>query len=86
MIEIEKKYFLREITIKVNKRILTYDYALHRVIYTYNGINKEEFKMDYNKWGKIIKKYKLNNDYVFCKYEEIINDNRIRKTVLQIKK
>lgn len=50
MIEIEKRYYLREIIIKVNKRILFYDYALHRAIYTYNGINKEVFKMGYNKW------------------------------------
>lgn len=74
MIEIEKKYYLREITIKVNNRILTYDYDLNRALYTYKGINKEEFKIDFKKWNKICKKYKLWNDYSFCKYEELRND------------
>ena len=57
MIKIEKKYKLAEITVKVNKRQLTYDFDFGRVIYTYYGINKEEFKLTYEKWGKIIKKY-----------------------------
>ena len=71
MIEIEKRYILREIKICVNKRIITYDYCLNRAIYTYNGINKEEFNMSYEKWDKVCTKYKLYRDYSFCKYEEI---------------
>ena len=67
MIEIEKKYILREITICVNKRIITYDYDSNRALYTYNGINKEEFKIDYPKWNKIVEKYKLYRDYSFSK-------------------
>lgn len=76
MIEIEKKYILDEITIKVNNRMITYEKTSNRALYTYQGINKEEFKIDYARWDKICKKYKLWQDYSFCKYEEIINDNR----------
>ena len=54
MIEILKKYKLAEITKRVNKRILTYDFDFGRVVYTYCGINKEEFKLTYEKWGKIM--------------------------------
>lgn len=71
MIEIEKRYILDEITIKVNNRMITYDKTLDRAVYTYNGINKEEFKIHYAKWNKIVEKYKLYRDYSFCKYEEI---------------
>ena len=74
MIEIVKRYYIREITIKVNNRILTYDYDLQRAIYTYNGINKEEIKVDYAKWLKVVAKYNLHQDYVFSKYEEKNND------------
>lgn len=75
MIEIEKRYVLDEIAIKVNNRIITYDKPFERAVYTYNGINKEEFKINYAKWNKIVEKYKLYRDYSFCKYEELINDN-----------
>lgn len=74
MIEIEKRYILREITISVNKRLITYDYDFNRAIYTYKGINKAEFKIDFKKWNKICKKYKLWQDYSFSKYEELINE------------
>ena len=71
MIEIEKRYILDEITIKVNNRMITYDKHFERAVYTYNGINKEEFKIHHAKWNKIVKKYKLWQDYSFSKYEEI---------------
>ena len=71
MIEIEKRYVLDEITIKVNNRMITYDKSCNRAIYTYQGINKEEFKIDYSRWDKIVERYKLYRDYSFCKYEEI---------------
>ena len=71
MIEIEKKYILDEITIKVNNRRITYDKTLERAVYTYKSINKEEFKINYAKWNKIVEKYKLYRDYSFSKYEEI---------------
>lgn len=71
MIEIEKKYFLSEITIKVNNRILTYDKDLKRAIYTYKGINQKEIKSDYARWLKVVAKYNLHQDYVFNKYEEL---------------
>ena len=71
MIEIEKKYVLREFAISINKRIITYDYDSNRAIYTYKGINKEEFKIDFEKWNKIIEKYNRNDNYSITKYEEI---------------
>lgn len=71
MIDIEKKYYLREIAIKINKRILTYDWDDRTVYYAYNGINKQQFKLDLDKWDKVCTKYKLWKDYSFCKYEEI---------------
>lgn len=71
MIKIEKRYILDEITIKVNNRKITYDKPFQRIIYTYKGINKEEFKLTYKKWDKVCTKYKLWQDYSFCKYEEI---------------
>lgn len=71
MIEIEKRYTLDEIAIKVNNRMITYDKFCKRAIYTYNGINKEEFKIYHAKWNKIVKRYKLYRDYSFSKYEEI---------------
>lgn len=70
MIEIEKKYYLTELTIKVNKREILYDYDINKAFYTYNGINKKEYKINYSKKYKILDKYKLWNDYSFCKYEE----------------
>ena len=73
MIVIEKRYILREVAICVNKRIITYDYDLSRAIYTYNGINKEEFKINYARWNKIVEKYKLYRDYSFCKHEAFIS-------------
>ena len=69
MIEIEKRYYLREITIKVNNRILTYDWDNAIAHYTYNGINKESFIIDHKKWDKVCTKYKIYP--IFCKYEEI---------------
>jgi hypothetical protein len=76
MIEILKKYKLAEITKRVNKRILTYDFDFGRVIYTYCGINKEEFKLTYEKWGKIMKKYIKweKGERTIEIYEEIRND------------
>lgn len=76
MIEILKKYKLAEITKRVNKRILTYDFDFGRVIYTYYGINKEEFKLTYEKWGKIMKKYIKweKGERTIEIYEEIRND------------
>ena len=72
MIEIEKRYYLREITIKVNNRILTQDWDNKIVHYTYKGINKENYyKHTYKKWDKICTKYKLWQVYSFGKYEEI---------------
>lgn len=76
MIEILKKYKLAEITKRVNKRILTYDFDFGRVIYTYCGINKEEFKLTYEKWSKIMKKYIKweKGERTIEIYEEIRND------------
>lgn len=74
MIEIEKKYYLTELIIKVNKRELFYDFDADRAIYTYNGINKEEFEINHSRKYKVLDRYKLWNDYSFCKYEEIRND------------
>ena len=74
MIEIEKRYILDEIAIKINNRRITYDNTIERAVYTYNGINKEEFKINYAKWNKIVEKYKLYRDYCFSKHEEIRND------------
>lgn len=71
MIEIEKRYYLREITIKINNRILTYDWDNAIAHYTYNGINKENYVIDYKKWDKVCTKHKLWQDYSFSKYEEI---------------
>ena len=75
MIEIEKRYYLREIIIKVNNRILAYDWDNKIVHYAYNGINKENFIIDYKKWDKVCTKNKLWQDYSFSKYEEIRNEN-----------
>lgn len=74
MIEIEKRYILDEITIKVNNRILTYDWDNEIAHYTYKGINKENYVIDHKKWDKVCTKYKLWQDYSFSKYEEIRND------------
>ena len=70
MIEIEKRYYIREIVIKVNKREITYDIDCNRAIYTYDGINKDYFKITLEKWWQIRDKY-CKNENIKVYYEEI---------------
>ena len=72
--EIEKKYFLREFTIKVNQRELFYDFDSDRIIYTYKGINKLEFNLSAKKWQQMMNKYQLWSEYSITRYEERQND------------
>ncbi|MBR5304903.1 MAG: hypothetical protein IKU37_08785 [Candidatus Gastranaerophilales bacterium] len=72
--EIEKKYFLREFTIKVNQRELFYDFNSDRIIYTYKGINKLEFNLSVKKWQEMINKYQFWCEYSITRYEERNND------------
>lgn len=71
---IKKTYKLSELTIKVNKRELLYDYQDKSVLYTYDNINKNHFKLTDEKWRKLLVKYKLWRDYLVEKYEELEND------------
>jgi hypothetical protein len=72
--EIEKKYFLREFTIKVNQRELFYDFDGDRVIYAYKGINKSEFDLNAKKWHEVMNKYQVWSEYSITRYEERQND------------
>ena len=72
--EIEKKYFLREFTIKVNQRELFYDFDSDRIIYTYKGINKLEFNLSAKKWQEMMNKYQFWSEYSITRYEEKNND------------
>ena len=71
MLQIEKKYFLREFTIKVNQRELSYDFDSDRIIYTYRGINKSEFVLSAEKWQEMVNKYQFWREYSITRYEEI---------------
>lgn len=71
MINIKKTYRLEEMEITVNKREIVYDFLLERAYYAYNGINKKDFKLAYDKWLKIVKKYNLSGTYSVEKYEEL---------------
>ncbi len=57
--EITARYRICAVSVKVNKRELLYDLETNRVIYTYKGINKEEYKFSFTKWCKFYKKYKV---------------------------
>ena len=70
MIEIEKRYYIREIVVKVNKREITYDIDDNRATYTYNGINKEHFKLTLEKWWQTREKY-CKKENIKVQYEEI---------------
>lgn len=80
MVEIKKTYYLQEITIKVNKRELLYDFRDEKVVYTYKNINKQVFELKYEKWRKLLDKHKYWSEYSFDRYEEISNDFQ-RKTI-----
>lgn len=70
MIEIEKRYYVREIVVKINKREITYDIDYNIAIYTYNGINKDHFELTLEKWWEIRDKY-CKKENVKIHYEEI---------------
>lgn len=71
MIEIEKRYYIREIVVKVNKREITYDIDYNRATYTYDGINKDHFELTLEKWWQIREKY-CKNENTKIHYEEIL--------------